>query len=143
MFETKEFHNEKALRRFIRKVGTDHIFDLLDLRLADKKGGRYPQKVFGILKLREKIRDEINRKPPFTAKDLALNGHDIMNMGFKPGPIVGTIQKFLLEQVLEQPELNTKEDLKKLIQDHHEAFAETTAKKRDNPDVQKEPATKS
>lgn len=142
MFETKEFHNEKALRRFIRKVGPEHVFDLLDLRLADKKGGRYPQKVFGILKLRERIREELNRKPPFTAKDLALNGHDIMNMGFKPGPIIGTIQKFLLEMVLEHPELNTKEDLKKLIQDHHDDFEGSPAPKKEKSDVQKESKTK-
>lgn len=142
MFETKEFHNEKALRRFIRKVGPEHVFDLLDLRLADKKGGRYPQKVFGILKLRDRIREELNRKPPFTAKDLALNGHDIMNMGYTPGPIIGTIQKFLLEQVLEHPEFNTKEDLKKLIRDHQDTFLEKSSKNRENPDVQKEAPTK-
>lgn len=129
MFETKEFHNEKALRRFIRKVGPDHVFDLLDLRLADKKGGRYPQKVFGILKLRERIREELNRKPPFTPKDLALGGHDIINMGFAPGPVIGTIQKFLLEKVLEVPELNTKEDLKQLILDNRKDFEATSDKR--------------
>ena len=122
MFETKEFHNEKALRRFIRKVGPDHIFDLLDLRLADKKGGRFPQKVFGILKLRERIREEINRKPPFTAKDLTLSGHDIIALGFKPGPVIGVIQKFLLEKVLEQPELNTRDGLIQLIEQHRQIF---------------------
>lgn len=142
MFETKEFHNEKALRRFIRKVGPDHVFDLLDLRLADKKGGRYPQKVFGILKLRERIREELNRKPPFTPKDLALGGHDIMNMGFAPGPVIGVIQKFLLEKVLEVPELNTKEDLKQLILDNHKHFEATSDKHTRGPNhVQKKSKT--
>lgn len=141
MFETKEFHNEKALRRFIRKVGTEHVFDLLDLRLADKKGGRYPQKVFGILKLRESIREEINRKPPFTAKDLAMTGHDIMNMGFKPGPVIGKIQKLMLEHVIEHPELNTKESLKQLILDNRKQL-EASSEKRDDTDVQKNTKTK-
>lgn len=122
MFETKEFDNERALRRFITKVGPDNVFDLLDLRLADKKGGRFPNKVYGILKLREMIREEINKKPPFTAKDLALNGHDIMEMGFKPGPVIGRIQKFLLELVIDEPELNAKETLAKLVEEKRSEF---------------------
>ena len=116
MFETKEFHNDKALRRFIRKVGKENVFDLLDLRLADKKGGKFPKKVYGILNLREKIKEELSKKPPFTAKDLVLNGHDIMGLGFQAGPIIGKIQKFLIEHVLEDPNLNTKEDLTRLIE---------------------------
>lgn len=116
MFETKEFHNEKAVRRFIRKVGKENVFDLLDLRLADKKGGRFPKKVYGIVKLRETIREEINKKPPFTPKDLALTGHDIMALGYKAGPVIGLIQRFLMEHVIEDPSLNTKEGLTELIE---------------------------
>lgn len=122
MFETKEFHNDKALRRFIRKVGPDNVFDLLDLRLADKKGGKFPKKVYGILNLREKIKEELSKKPPFTAKDLALNGHDIMALGFQAGPVIGKIQKFLIEQVLEDPALNTKETLTRLIEEKKQGF---------------------
>lgn len=120
MFETTAFGNEKAVRRFINKVGKENIFDLLDLRLADKKGGRFPKKVFGILKLRETIRDEINRKPPFTAKDLALNGFGIINLGYKAGPVIGKIQKFLMEKVLDDPSLNTQEKLTQIVRDEFE-----------------------
>lgn len=122
MFETKEFHNDRALRRFINKVGKDNVIDLLDLRLADKKGGRFPNKVYGIMKLREKIQEEIEKKPPFTPKDLALNGHDIMELGFKPGPVIGEIQKFLMEIVLDEPELNTKDDLTRLVEEKRAEF---------------------
>lgn len=123
MFETKPFEgNDKALRRFINKVGPENIFDLLDLRLADKKGGRFPKKVYGILKLRERIREEINKKPPFTAKDLAVTGHDIMALGYRPGPVIGEIQRFLIDKVLEEPRLNTKEDLTRIILENKESF---------------------
>ena len=99
MFETSQFHNEKALRRFIRKIGKKHIFNLLDLRLSDKKGGRFPNKVYGILKLREQIQSELNKKPALSPKDLALNGDDIQKLGFPKGPIIGFIQYHLLEKV--------------------------------------------
>ena len=36
-------------------MGKENVFDLLDLRLADKKGGKFPKKVYGILNLREKF----------------------------------------------------------------------------------------
>lgn len=122
MFETTAFGDEKAVRRFINKVGKENIFDLLDLRLADKKGGLFPKKVFGILKLRETIREEINRKPPFAAKDLALNGFDIISLGYKAGPVIGKIQKFLMEKVLDDPSLNTQEKLKDIIGENSAQF---------------------
>ncbi len=129
MFETVHFKdNDKALRRFINKAKKEYIFDLLDLRLADKKGGRFPKKTYGILKLREQIREQINRKAPFSPKDLALNGHDIMALGHKPGPSIGIIQRFLMEKVLDHPELNTKEELTKLIEENKDTFYDNKTK---------------
>ncbi|EKD41967.1 MAG: polynucleotide adenylyltransferase/metal dependent phosphohydrolase, partial [uncultured bacterium] len=117
MFETKAHYTDKAIRRFVNKIGPDLIFDLLDLRIADKKGGRFPDSMKGVMILREKIRDEINKKPPFTPKDLAINGHDIMNLGFKPGPIIGQIQSFLMDIVLDEPEKNQPDILKELVKE--------------------------
>lgn len=129
MFETKPFEgNEKALRRFISKVGKENIFDLLDLRLADKKGGKFPNKVFKMLQLRERIREEINKKPPFSAKDLALTGHGIIALGYKPGPVIGIIQKFLMQKVLDEPELNTKDSLTNLVLENKSLFHVTNKK---------------
>lgn len=122
MFETSQFHNEKALRRFIRKIGPNHIFNLLDLRLSDKKGGRFPNKVYGILKLRENIKKELSKKPPFTPKDLAIDGEAIMKLGFPKGPIVGLIQFALMEIVIDTPEMNTVDDLIQLIEEKREYF---------------------
>lgn len=118
MFETKSFYTDRAIRRFVAKVGEDSIYKLIDLRIADKKGGRYPESMKGILKLRARIREEISKKPPFSPKDLAVNGHDIISLGFQRGPIIGTIQKFLVEKVLDEPEWNEKEKLMALIREN-------------------------
>jgi len=111
MFETKSYYTERAIRRFINKVGQDLIFKLIDLRIADKKGGAYPESVKGVLKLKQKISDEIAKKPPFGPKDLAINGNDLMKMGFAEGPLLGKILKELVEIVLDEPEKNTREFL--------------------------------
>lgn len=111
MFETKSFYTEKAIRRFIHKIGKELIFKLVDLRIADKKGGAYPNQLKGILRLKRRIQEELEKKPPFGPKDLALNGHDLMNLGYPAGPLLGQILKKLVELVLDDPALNTRQSL--------------------------------
>lgn len=124
MFETKAHYTDKAIRRFVNKIGPDLIFDLLDLRIADKKGGRFPDSMRGVMILRDKIREEVNKKPPFTPKDLAINGHDIINLGFKPGPIIGQIQSFLMDIVLDEPEKNQPDILKELVKEKFDVITQ-------------------
>jgi len=111
MFETKSFYTERAIRRFVHKIGKDLIFKLVDLRIADKKGGAYPNQLKGILRLKRRIQEELDKKPPFGPKDLALNGHDLMSLGYPEGPALGQILKKLVEVVLDEPERNTRQSL--------------------------------
>jgi putative nucleotidyltransferase with HDIG domain len=129
MFETKSFYTDRAIRRFVNKIGPDLIYKLIDLRIADKKGGAYPENLKGTLKLKAKIQGELAKKPPFGPKDLALKGHDLMKMGFPEGPGLGRILKDLVERVLDEPEENTRE---KLI-----AYVEATYQKGGSDDLQK------
>jgi len=112
MFETKSFYGERAIRRFIRKIGQDLIFKLIDLRIADKKGGGFPHTVRGVFKLRNIIKEELAKKPPFSPKDLKLNGHHLMELGFPEGPTLGKILKDMVDHVLADPENNTLDYLK-------------------------------
>lgn len=45
-------------------------------------------------------------KQPFRIKDLRINGYDIMDLGIEAGPLIGKIQKTLLDEVVERPRLN-------------------------------------
>jgi hypothetical protein len=120
MFETKAFFTDKAIRRFISKVGKDLVFMLLDLRLVDNRGGKHPQGIRGVQKLRKRIKEELERKPPFGPKDLALDGNDIMGAGFSEGPQVGRVLARLVDLVLDVPELNTREQLLALVKNMRE-----------------------
>lgn len=111
MFETKSFYSERAIRRFIAKIGKDLILKLVDFRIADNRGGKYPSRVGGVLKLKKRIIEELDKKPPFGPKDLAINGHDLMDLGVKSGPMMGKIIKALVEIVLDNPLINNKKDL--------------------------------
>jgi len=56
-------------------------------------------------------------RPPLSTKDLALDGAAIMKaLGVGPSPAVGEATRFLLDAVLERPELNTPERLQELLQ---------------------------
>lgn len=115
MFETKAYFSERAIRRFIAKIGKDDILKLLDLRLADNRGGKYPNGIKGVQRLRKRIQEELEKKPPFGPKDLAISGHDIMAAGIPEGRMVGQILKDLVEVVLDEPEKNTREQLLELV----------------------------
>jgi putative nucleotidyltransferase with HDIG domain len=117
MFETKSFYSDKAIRRFVSKVGKDLIYRLIDLRLADNRGGKYPDGIKGVLKLKKRITGEISRKVPFGPQDLAINGHDLIKMDIPEGPTLGKVLSQLVERVLDDPKLNTKEQLVAIVKD--------------------------
>jgi tRNA nucleotidyltransferase (CCA-adding enzyme) len=55
-------------------------------------------------------------KQPLTMKDLALGGADIMKaLNVGPSKAVGDASRYLLDRVLERPELNTPEELRALL----------------------------
>ena len=117
MFETKASYTDRAIRRFVAKVGQDLVFKLLDLRIADNRGGKHPHGIKGVLRLRTRIRQELAKKPPFGPRDLAINGQDIMALGVAEGPAVGHILKKLVDIVLNDPDLNTREHLLALVRE--------------------------
>ena len=62
--------------------------------------------------LLEEIRSE---EACFTLKDLAINGQDLIKLGFTPGPAIGNCLAQLLEQVQDEKLPNEKEALIKAV----------------------------
>lgn len=50
-----------------------------------------------------------------TVRDLAINGKDLMDMGIEQGPKIGEVLGGLLDKVLDDPALNTKDRLTELV----------------------------
>ena len=72
------------------------------------------------LELEGRIKAELEKKPPFSVRDLAVTGHDVMDhLKIPAGPAVGTVLNHLLEQVLDDPALNEKSALLKLAKDYY------------------------
>ncbi|WP_142415283.1 CCA tRNA nucleotidyltransferase [Hathewaya massiliensis] len=56
-------------------------------------------------------------KIPINIKDLAINGKDLIVLGFKQGKIIKDILEYLLDFTIENPSLNNKEILIKLVKE--------------------------
>lgn len=99
-FTVSEIQTDKAIRRFIRKVGKDYLQDILNLRVGDRLGsGAKPTS--WRFELFKKRLQEVQKKP-FSITDLKINGYDVMNtLNLKPGPKVGQVLKKIFEQVVE------------------------------------------
>jgi len=108
-----------AVRRIVRNVGPDLIWDLVDLRTADRIGtGRPKETPYRLRKYKSMIEEVL--RDPISVKQLALSGADIMRLTkTNPGPNIGFILEILLSEVLEKPKLNTKEFLQKKVLELH------------------------
>lgn len=110
MFHYQPHNSDAAIRRFIRKVGLNNINDILDLREGDRLGSGAAKTSWRLEEMKARILEQLNQ--PLDARDLAINGHDLMNQfQLKPGPKIGQVINQLFELVLENPELNNKETL--------------------------------
>ncbi len=107
--------SDTAVRRLIYKVGPGNIPDLLELRRADIIAtGKVTTETLEYWKdLSERIHAILNSGiEPGNKNRLAINGHDLIGqLPIKPGPLVGEIMAYLLEQVFDEPTLNQKSSL--------------------------------
>lgn len=102
----------KGLRRLVRRVGVDLIYDLLDLRRADVVAQGMGGATEDVDRFEADIRAELERKPPLCVTDLALDGKDLMQLfQMEPGPVIGQVLNHLLEKVLDDPNANSSETL--------------------------------
>jgi tRNA nucleotidyltransferase (CCA-adding enzyme) len=103
-------------RRFLRRNGDELSFDLIDHKHADLlgkrgSGGEPPpqEEIDALLRFREVV--EVERTSPHRLRDLAVDGNDLIELGFDPGPQLGRILDALLDAVVEEPALNTRDAL--------------------------------
>jgi len=112
MFHYEENWTDAAVRRFVIRVGEENLAGLFALRRADAYGlaAREPPPDF-LSPLQERIEDTLKRGGALSLKDLALTGKDLIAAGIPPDKHMGIILSELLEAVLDDPALNTREKL--------------------------------
>lgn len=117
MFNYNPQWSDAAIRRFIRRVGLKDMDDLFELRAADIKAMGRKVEPGHPRHLRSRIKKILKAQNALHVKELKVDGNDIMKiMRIAPGPKVGEILSSLLDRVIEEPGLNTRPRLIKLIE---------------------------
>lgn len=112
MRKRSQVRNEIKARRFIQRVGRDHVHDLMMLRRCDSGGKRELDLEPGFEKKFEPFEQLVERQmsSPVHVKDLEISGHDLIGMGLK-GREIGAMMNTLLERVVTDPSNNRNEKL--------------------------------
>jgi tRNA nucleotidyltransferase (CCA-adding enzyme) len=106
-----------TIRRFIRRVGPEHLSGLFALRHADVVGSGLPDRG-GNDVFEARVWSVLSERPPMSVRDLAVSGDDVIEvlvaenilpLDSKGGPEVGDVLQRLFEAVTEHPEQNKRE----------------------------------
>jgi putative nucleotidyltransferase with HDIG domain len=106
---------DTTLRRFIRRIGPEHLDRLFALRWADIDGSGLPKRDDSNERFQARIAAVLAEAPPFRIKDLAISGDDVVAMfvraelappEFRGDRRVGEVLHALFEEVTDDPSRN-------------------------------------
>jgi tRNA nucleotidyltransferase (CCA-adding enzyme) len=102
--------DERFARRFLREHGDELAFDLVAHKEADLRAKKVSQAEHdSVARLRVLLEQERSR--PHRLEDLAVDGSDLLELGYREGPELGRALDSLLDAVVDDPSLNTREQL--------------------------------
>lgn len=110
--------DRKPIKRLLSKHGEDATRQLIELHKADTLGQsaicRHRIAIFE--EVSQMINEILQEESCFTLKDLAVNGHDMMTLGFQ-GPTIGRVLQECLDAVLDEQIPNEHETLMAFAKD--------------------------
>ncbi len=119
------FSSSKGARKFLHKY-EPYCDDLLTLREGDMNGKGQSQDELAartsIDTMRGLTENARQVQAPTNQSMIAINGNDLLDLGLKPGPQVGTVLRQLTNDVVDDPTLNDPEALKQRAQEYIQAL---------------------
>ena len=93
---------EATLRRLLRRLGEERLRRLIALQRADNlaQAPAYRDRTRALNEVLTRLDDILFRDACFSLRQLAVNGRDLLALGFR-GPAIGTALDHLLNQVVE------------------------------------------
>ena len=104
----------KNVRRAMNKIGEDIFSYYMEVRRADvlaQSEYRRAEKLKNLDEVEQTYAEIIEKGQCVSLKELAVTGRDLIRAGMKPGKEIGEKLNELLNLVIENPEMNTKETL--------------------------------
>lgn len=117
MFIADPSLSDGAIRRFIGRIGREHLDALFALRRADDVGSHAdPDDETGTA-FRRRVEAELAAEAALDRYALVISGHDLMReLGLTPGRRLGQVIDALTERVVDDPALNERATLILLAQ---------------------------
>ena len=108
----------KYVRRAIARIGADLYPLFIEVKIADIRAQSdyfQAEKLFYMEEVKRIYAEVIAAAECVSLKDLAIDGHDLIQAGIPPGQRIGKTLKALLEDVIDNPEHNTREYLLEMV----------------------------
>lgn len=109
-----------AMRKAVNKIGEDIMDMLFEVQKADILGKNpevFEEKLLTLTKVKNLFYKIRQNHECVSLKSLKINGKDLIALGFKPGAELGKTLSYLLNMVLETPELNDRDVLRSLAKE--------------------------
>ena len=103
--------DKRILRRRLGQYGIETVQKMLTLQKADFAGKGVKDSDPQFSQVEALLEEILAEEACFSLKDLAINGQDLIKLGFEPGPNMGACLSKLLEQVQDEKIPNEKEAL--------------------------------
>lgn len=108
--------NRSSVRRFIGRIGEENLDDMFALKTADVMSRGRVDKQEENEELQERVRREVAEAHALKIGDLEIDGRDVMDvLGVAAGKRVGEVLQEIFERVLDDPSLNRREALLKML----------------------------
>lgn len=107
---------DSGVRRWLRDVEPHRVRDLFRLRFALWRANPVSRGDHDLCTRWHHAHAVMLSAPVLTTGGLAIDGGDLKRLGLEPGPQFGEILNSLLERVIEDPALNTNEQLVAIVE---------------------------
>jgi len=104
----------RGVRRELARMGREQFFRSIEVCIADVNAQNPvygPERIEEMALIRRLAEDILAADECMSLKDLAVNGRDLLALGYAAGPAVGAELNKLLRLVIDEPEKNTREAL--------------------------------
>jgi tRNA nucleotidyltransferase (CCA-adding enzyme) len=112
--------NQRNVRRMIIRVGQENMPDLFAVKRADcmaQSMYHREEKLAYIAELEQVYNEILEAKDCLRIKDLKVNGKDLIAMGVPQGQRIGEVLGIIFDRVVDEPSLNDREVLLKMVQE--------------------------
>ena len=104
-------HSSAEIREWLSEIGPGTERDLFRLHFADGRASGTDDVVRGLVFSWRRVHAERTGGSAIELRDLKVDGNDVLALGLEPGPLVSLVLDELHAQVLEDPDLNTRDAL--------------------------------